>query len=773
MRRIPSFFVSLARIVLLVQVVMAAGAVRAEPLDLSPLYLDGDALETGYRAFKAGRTDEAMTLLTPYIDTVEPGPKRDGATFLLAELADRAAASAPAAEAKGLRSKRLAWLSSLAGVRAYAAVVELALGREAEARGDATRAIDHYRRVPMGAPGHLESRLAAGRLLLRKGQAIEAIALCDASEAQGVSDAGRARLRRLRAEALDKSGRRPEAIEELTSIWRERFGSAAADEAVLALKRLGSAPSATDAFVMTVTRLEKGSRSALEAAVRTAKAANAGAGTAAAALASGVVEDVAGDEPRAVTYFEKAAKTGSPLIRGHALYRLGKLRAELGDPRAGLRDLLTLADSAPTHPLAGSALALGVDLARRARDLVQAETLLDRLARQYGNRSRLPDADWSIAWAAYQAGRYETASRLFRRVAAQHRRERHLGGATWGERGSYWEARCEERSGSTDRAADLYAELVRGSPLSYYSNMAYRRLEALDQSRAVDLRPHRQLTRYDAAPLADVTALGLETGPDLIHAAALIRLGLFDDALTDLRTRHAASTLSADGVTLLLSLMVRANTEDPARALRRWYGSLPRYPDDADERLWRMVYPLAYWSEVSRAAGEDRVSPWLVMALIRHESRYRPEIVSRARAVGLMQLLEGTARMVARGIGGVVPAKPTAKDLKVPAINIRLGVRFVRSLLKQFQDNEALVLAAYNAGPGRAKRFLLQALASGLTQTDELAEIIPYRETHSYVKSVLASYGVYRYVYGDRDDGKMRSLPTPMDLPGALTQARR
>lgn len=135
-----------------------------------------------------------------------------------------------------------------------------------------------------------------------------------------------------------------------------------------------------------------------------------------------------------------------------------------------------------------------------------------------------------------------------------------------------------------------------------------------------------------------------------------------------------------------------------------------------------------------------------------------------------MQLLESTARGLARPSLEGVPSRPNVKDLREPAVNVRLGIRYVRDLLKHYDQNPALVLAAYNAGPGRVKRLLGEAASKGITMTDEFVEEIPFKETHSYVKSVLASYGVYRYVYGSRDDGTMRSVPIPAFLPRELTQ---
>ena len=88
--------------------------------------------------------------------------------------------------------------------------------------------------------------------------------------------------------------------------------------------------------------------------------------------------------------------------------------------------------------------------------------------------------------------------------------------------------------------------------------------------------------------------------------------------------------------------------------------------------------------------------------------------------------------------------------------------------MTHFRQNEALALAAYNAGPGRARRWWRAHRAQGAVATDVMVEEIPYRETQTYVKSVLASYGAYRYLYGPEGVPAFRSIPLEPELPQSL-----
>jgi len=120
-----------------------------------------------------------------------------------------------------------------------------------------------------------------------------------------------------------------------------------------------------------------------------------------------------------------------------------------------------------------------------------------------------------------------------------------------------------------------------------------------------------------------------------------------------------------------------------------------------------------YIEKISESYG---VSPALVKAVIRAESDFNPRAVSPKGAVGLMQILPATADMV-----GV-------DDLFHPNSNIRAGVKYLKALLRMFDGNETLAVAAYNTGPGKVKKY---------------GGVPPYRETRSYLKRVLTYYRSY------------------------------
>jgi soluble lytic murein transglycosylase len=153
-----------------------------------------------------------------------------------------------------------------------------------------------------------------------------------------------------------------------------------------------------------------------------------------------------------------------------------------------------------------------------------------------------------------------------------------------------------------------------------------------------------------------------------------------------------------------------------------------------------IFFPRQYEDLISAYSREQEVDPGLALALIREESFFRSDARSPANAIGLMQLLQGTARQVARNNG----LKVKAKDLYDPEINIRLGMHYLKTLLDKYDGRLYLALAAYNAGTARVDQWLQD---SPDASEEEFIEMIPFSETRNYVKNILRNYFFYRYYY--------------------------
>jgi len=168
-------------------------------------------------------------------------------------------------------------------------------------------------------------------------------------------------------------------------------------------------------------------------------------------------------------------------------------------------------------------------------------------------------------------------------------------------------------------------------------------------------------------------------------------------------------------------------------------GAEMRQLEDAPIEAWRTAYPLPFEDGIQRYAAQNHLDPMLVAGQVRQESAFDPEAVSRAGAVGLMQIEPKTARKVARSLRiGYSRAR-----LRDPEYNLRLGTFYLAGLIAAYGTPEA-ALAAYDAGEDRVTMW-----TAGQTyqETAEFVESIPFTETREYVQVVLRNAELYRKIY--------------------------
>lgn len=163
--------------------------------------------------------------------------------------------------------------------------------------------------------------------------------------------------------------------------------------------------------------------------------------------------------------------------------------------------------------------------------------------------------------------------------------------------------------------------------------------------------------------------------------------------------------------------------------------SQAQYWDDLDIR-----FPMAYQQPITQQARARQLNSTWVYAITRQESAFMADARSHAGAMGLMQLMPGTARETAKRYG-IALSNPN--DVLIPERNIALGTAYLSQLHNQFGGNRVLASAAYNAGPGRVRQWTrdLERLPA-----DVWIEAIPFDETRQYVQSVLS----YAVIYGDK-----------------------
>ena len=353
----------------------------------------------------------------------------------------------------------------------------------------------------------------------------------------------------------------------------------------------------------------------------------------------------------------------------------------------------------------------------------------DEVVQRYPDSKIASEARWRIGWISYTSAQWRPAAAAFGHLADIATGES-AAGAT------YWLGRALEHSGDHSAATRQYERIVETAPNGYYAMWARARLRGSSATRVVE-------GELDAGGRVPVNVPAVSPGPfpgiDTFHssrAEALRQAGVYDLSRGEL----AAIEQTSGGDPEIERYLLRAyqSVDGYAAAIRLAQRS-GGASGSADEQQ-HVLYPLAFWTPVRRDAGAQGINPLLIEAIMRQESRFDPQARSPANALGLLQLLPSTAERVA---GGPIDSS----DLLEPETNIRLGVRYLRSVLDRFAGDPIKAVAAYNGGEAAVERWERQF---GNLETDEFVESITYRETRDYVKRVVGNYRMYSKLYRRR-----------------------
>ncbi len=158
-------------------------------------------------------------------------------------------------------------------------------------------------------------------------------------------------------------------------------------------------------------------------------------------------------------------------------------------------------------------------------------------------------------------------------------------------------------------------------------------------------------------------------------------------------------------------------------------------------------YKINHEQSILRYAKEYGLEPALVCAVIYTESSFNENAKSRVGATGLMQIMPATGMEIAAGIG----REPYSEEmLNEPDLNIEFGCYYLSKMIDRFDGNVYAALAAYNAGPRKAKEWID---TYGLDDEGKIA-LIPYPETDKYVDRVIRARDVYFMLYGTEWEGQ-------------------
>ena len=158
---------------------------------------------------------------------------------------------------------------------------------------------------------------------------------------------------------------------------------------------------------------------------------------------------------------------------------------------------------------------------------------------------------------------------------------------------------------------------------------------------------------------------------------------------------------------------------------------------------WKAHYPEAYMKLVKAEAKKNGIDPYLVLSIMREESHFNPETLSRSNAHSLMQILPSTGKWIAEKVGHRNFKK---NDLWKPEVNIKFGCWYLKYLSDLFNPALHLASAAYNGGQGNSQRKVENGPFAKLSVLERL-DRVPLPETRDYYKKVMGSYWNYTRLY--------------------------
>lgn len=340
-----------------------------------------------------------------------------------------------------------------------------------------------------------------------------------------------------------------------------------------------------------------------------------------------------------------------------------------------------------------------------------------------------PSAHWRAAWLDYRLEKYSDAAKLFDEQIARYPGGKEIPGAI------YWRARIYQDQEHNPAKAAAYYQVIKDTYLHYYYALqAAERLTELGKLTPADAPELNDIQPPTIPALTDDVP---EDDPHVVRAKLLANAGLNEYIAPEIQAAEGSDQWGA-----FAEAEIYHSYGEDAKAMRVMKRALPFYTsapiDSIPLAYWRILFPEPYWGTIESESAKNGLDPYMVASLIRQESEFNPTVISYANAWGLMQLLPRVGAEMARKDG---IRHFDHNELLNPAVNIRLGTKYLKQTLDKFDDKQEYAFAAYNAGDDRVTDWRSGAPFHGM---DEFVESIPFTETREYVQAIVRNEMIYR-----------------------------
>jgi soluble lytic murein transglycosylase len=424
--------------------------------------------------------------------------------------------------------------------------------------------------------------------------------------------------------------------------------------------------------------------------------------------------------------------TPNPEIDAERLFGLSQAYRTVKNEGAMLSTLESIVQKYPHSVWSEEALMAGGNYYWVLMDRTKAVSYYQRLFDAFPDGKNAYNAEWRIAWVAFLNKQADADQRLTNFLTKYPVSANAVDAL-------YWLGRSAERSGNAGHARSYYEKAIQRFPQTYFAHAAAGRLKLLGPGPEdapeflAKIPPPPTLRPFDE-PVP-------ESAADRWAKAQALRIIAFD-ASAELELKNAYFATSSPRFLLEAA---QAAFDQGHYAAGMSYGRiiLPSFESrqiaDAPMAVWKILYPLPYESALRREAARNDFDPMFAAGLIRQESTFQADIVSYANAIGLMQVLPKTGKLLARQLK-IRYSKQLLYDANY---NLQVGMLYIANLVKLTGAPE-YAAAAYNAGEDR---IALWKAERNYEEIPELVESIPFTQTREYVQIVLRNAAVYRMIY--------------------------
>ncbi len=590
-----------------------------------------------------------------------------------------------------------------------------------------------------------DAQLVYASALLEEGRAQEAAALLEKERAPVRSDVELAIGR-----AYEEAGEKEKASAALRNVYFNLPNSSEADAAGVELRKLGISGSVAERRTRAdlLFKAKHYADAAHDYHDLAGEVSPADRPQVQLALAGALEKSGSSHEARQVLA-NMGVQTGD--AEAERLYLLSETARSTSDEDAVQRTLNELREFGPTSPWLEQALLSAGNMYLLKRDYDRAIDYFRELQQRFPNGGHASSAHWKAAWLTFRQGKTDEARQEFEQQIALYPDSAEIPAAL------YWRARLAEEEGNPAMARAFYQKLTERFRNYYYAEFGRQRLPGLpgavppNEGPAKEASLKEDLTHYalldHISPLPAAEKITVTDPPDDDLRVERARL-LSNGGLADLAVRELQAAAGQEGGTWAPPEMARVYQDIGRydRGIEIMKHITPNYfavdISDLPRPYWEALFPKAYWTDLRKYSVLNGLDPYLVASLIRQESEFNTLALSRANAVGLMQLLPKTGKTVAKQ---VKLKGYSAPQLYTPAVNLQLGTRYFKDMVNKYDGQFEYALAAYNAGTDRVGEWLGQGR---YRDPQEFVESIPFTETREYVQAILRNANVYRQLYG-------------------------